>query len=455
MRSSFRPHWAPSTWMPAPWTLAAATLACVLLAQLPLILNPGYFSHDELQWAAFAGHDAHLMPRDQLWTDLQMFQYRPLTFSLWLWLSEALFARPQAFHVVIVAWGGLNAALLAWLLRRFGLGATSALCGALGFALSPFAMHTHGWVGTIGDLIWTGCALATGLLAQRERGAVLTFAGAAVLTAIGLLAKESAIVIPGLAALGWLLLGRRRSWAMATAGAMVPVAIYLSLRLGVILFSPREAANYGWSFAYAPLRWLEYQLYPSIPTRLGITGLLEKGAGDARLWVAGLVWLAVAWTFWRAGSRWLAAFLLVGAAALGPVLILAESANQYGYGFAAAIAGLAAAVWARSDRRGRIALGIAAVLSLWHGVNVMRRMHEVGELQAVFSPAMADAVARAEGHPVRIRAADAGQHWIYLRLSLGIPSYAGVPIGERVRLVGGSEDADYVIEKDGALRRLE
>ena len=45
------------------WMLLAAVFACVLIAQAPLVLNPGYFSHDELQWAAFAGHDAHLISR--------------------------------------------------------------------------------------------------------------------------------------------------------------------------------------------------------------------------------------------------------------------------------------------------------------------------------------------------------------------------------------------------------
>ncbi|MDR7133260.1 hypothetical protein J2X06_000444 [Lysobacter niastensis] len=436
------------------WMLLAATFACVLIAQAPLVLNPGYFSHDELQWAAFAGHDARLISRPQLWTNLQVFQYRPLTFSLWLALSKALFAHPQAFHGAIVAWGAVNAALLALLLRRVGVSVAASLGGALVFALGPFAMHTHGWVGTIGDLIWVGCALATGLLAQRERGAAVTVAGSAVLTAIGLLAKESAIVIPAVTALGWLLLGRRRGWALATAGASVPALAYLALRLGVLLFSPREAANYGWSLAFVPLRWLEYQLYPSIPTRLGITGLLGKGAGDARLWVAGLVWLALAWTFWRVGPRWLLGFLLLGAAALGPVLILAESANQYGYGFAAATAGLAAAAWARVDRTGRIVFVIAALLSVWHGVNVMRRMHEMGELQATFSPAMANAVVHAGSHPVRLRAVDPGQHWIYLRLMHDIPSYAGVAIGERVQLVDTGAEADYEIGKDGGLRAL-
>ena len=92
-----------------------------------------------------------------------------MTFSLWLALSEALFTHPQAFHGVIVAWGAINAVMLALLLRRFGVAPAAALGGAVVFALGPYAMHTHGWVGTIGDLIWVGCALATGLLAQRER----------------------------------------------------------------------------------------------------------------------------------------------------------------------------------------------------------------------------------------------------------------------------------------------
>jgi hypothetical protein len=431
-----------------------AVLAAVLLVQAPLVFNPGYFSHDELQWAAFAGQDANLMPRSVLWTNLETFQYRPLTFSLWLWLSQHLFAHPYLFHGLMVAWGGLNAVMLALLLRRFDVPARAAFAGALAFALSPYAVQTHGWVGTIGDLIWVGCALATGLLAQRGRSPWWIAAGAAALTAIGLLSKESAIVIPALTAIAWLLLGRPRNWLFATCGALVPVAIYLSLRLGVILFSPREAANYGWSLAFIPLRWLEYQVFPPIATRMGITGLLPAGFSDARMWVGLGIWLALAWTFWRAGTRWLLTFLLLGAAALGPVMILAESANQYGYGYAAAIAGLGAAVWTRAGRGGRIVLVLAALLSTWHGVNVMRRMHQIGELQSLFSPSLARAVAASGNKTVRIRAMDPGQHWIYLRLSHHIPSYDGVPIGDRVVLVASDAPADYVIGKDGALSPL-
>ncbi|MBU8977489.1 hypothetical protein JI752_015165 [Lysobacter sp. MMG2] len=432
------------------WPAIAVALA-VALFQLPLILNPGYFSHDELQWAAHATDPAFAMSVEGIWRDTQIFQYRPLTFSLWIWLSRLLFDQPFAFHAVLVAWGALNAAMLTCLLCRFGLATRPAVAAALVFAMSAFAVQTHGWIGTIGDLSWVSCALLVGLLAQRDGARWALVAGSGALTAIALLSKEAGIVIPALTALGWLMLGRRPAWAWATLGSGVVAALYLGLRLDAILFTPRTTTNYEWSAWFVPLRWAEYQLFPPMATRAGITGLLPEGFASPRVWFAGLVWLAMAWTFWRAGARWLLAFVLIGAAALGPVLILAESANQYGYGFAAAIAGLGAALWSRTDRTGRIVLVLAALLSVWHGVNVMRRMHEVGELQSRFSPAMAQAVSAADHYPVRLRALDPGQHWIYLRLSHQIHSYHGVAIGDRVQLVASDAPADYVIGKDGAL----
>lgn len=436
------------------WTLPILVLAGVLLAQALLVFNPGYYSHDELQWAAFAGQHPGWHFRDYLWRDVQSFQYRPLTFSLWLWLSEHLFARPLAFHGLMVALGGLNAAMLAVLLRRWGVAAGAAAGAALVFALGPFAALTHGWVGTLADLIWVGCALAVALLVQRERGGIATWLAVFVLTALALLAKEAGIVIPALLALGWWFLGRERRWLTATVVAALPVAAYLALRVGVLLFSPREAANYGWSLAFIPERWLEYQLYPPIATKMAIAGTLSRGLGDGRVWLAILVWLGTAAALWRLGPRWFAGWLLAGTAALGPVMILAESANQYGYGYAAATAGVCAAAWPRLRRWGRTVLVVAALLSVWHGVNVMRRMHEVGTIQAVYSPAMAQAVQRAGGATVRLAIADDGQAWIYQRLSHEIPSYAGVEIGARVRLVAADEQADYQIQRDGSLKPL-
>src|SRR5690606_29049911 len=88
-----------------PWLLAV--VAAGILGQGLLALNPGYFSHDELQWAAFGhGELASLGWVDP--RDLSQLQYRPLTFNLWLLLGNALFAHPQAFHALWVALGTAN-----------------------------------------------------------------------------------------------------------------------------------------------------------------------------------------------------------------------------------------------------------------------------------------------------------------------------------------------------------
>src|SRR3546814_6477393 len=75
-----------------------AVFALAFLGSWLLWTNPGYFSHDELQWASFAGNSGPIqwVP----WLDVASFQYRPLTFNLWLWLSRHLFDTPQLFHAL-------------------------------------------------------------------------------------------------------------------------------------------------------------------------------------------------------------------------------------------------------------------------------------------------------------------------------------------------------------------
>lgn len=436
------------------WVVFGAVFVGVLLIQSPLIFNPGYFSHDELQWASFASQFPGWHFRDYLWTGVQSFQYRPLTFSLWLWLSEHLFAHPWAFHAAIVALGGLNAGLLALLMSRFGVATALSVSAGLLFALSPYAVYTHGWVSTLGDLIWLGCALLIGLIVHRNRWPAVTASSVLILTTVALLAKEAGVVIPALLGLAWLFLGRRRNWGVATLLAMAPVTAYLALRIGVLLFTPREATSYGWSLAYIPQRWLEYQLFPFNPGKMEVHTTFARSFFDPRTLANLALWLALLAALWRAGRAWLAAFLLLGFAALGPVLILASSANQYGYGFAAATSAICVAAWPRLGRISRALWVLLALLCVWHGMNFALRMRHVGEIQAVFSPAMAEAVAESNGAKLAFRIAKPGERWIYQRLTHDIPSYRGVAIGDSVHLAEDGAPADYLIEPDGRLTPL-
>jgi hypothetical protein len=428
---------------PAPW----GVLLLAFLFQLPLVLNPGYYSHDELQWAARAVHGEWFA-----WSALDAFQYRPLTFNLWVALSKLLFATPMAFHAVLVLWGCANAALLCAIGRRFGMRPWAAAMGALCFALGPYATYVHGWVGCIGDLAWLGCALLVAWIALRARRVVVIAMAAAVLTAVGLLAKEAALAIPALAAVAWWFdVARRPRWLAVVLASGAVAALFLGLRADALLHAPREGAQYALSLANVPLRWLEYQLFPVLATRLETFTTFNAGVGKQIL-VAMLLWSALAWALWRAGARYLALFLLGGIAALAPVLPLGSAWNHYAYGFAAVASMSVAAAWKDAAQPARLAMVVFAGLTLLHGAVVMFGMYQVGRVQSVFSPALAQAV-RAHGDaPLRLRVVPGAKEWVFVRLTHDIPEYDGVAIGDRVRLVGAGESADAVVLPDGRLQ---
>jgi len=425
--------------------LQVCALACLL--QLPLVLNPGYYSHDELQWAVYAADRVHVP-----WLDPSAFQYRPLTFNLWMLLSRALFATPMLFHAVLVAAGALNAALLFAVGRGFGVPARQAMVGALVFVLSPYAVYTHGWVGCIADLLWVGCALLLASCVQHTKRPLVAVFAAALLMAIALLAKEAAFAIPPLLALAWWFDGRKPKWLVAMLASGAVAALYLGLRIDVLLNAPREGSQYVLSAWHVPLRWLEYQLFPPIvPLQEAITTLLRPLPAV----IAGAAWLGLVVALWQAGRRYVALFLLGGFAALLPVLPLGSAWNHYAYGFAALAAMTVAAAWPRATRIGRIAIGVFALLTVLHGGAVMWRMQQVGRTQSVFSPALAEAVRRhSQAAPLVLRIGPDIKPWIVQRLTHDIPRYDGVQIGDRVRLAGDGETADYIVQPDGRLQAL-
>ena len=64
----------------------------------------------------------------------------------------------------------------------------------------------------------------------------------------------------------------------------------------------------------------------------------------------------------------------------------------------------------------------------------MRGVRHVGELQAVFSPALADALRTSRQPVLRLAPRNLRESWIYQRLTHDVPSYRGVAIGGRVQL---------------------
>ena len=431
--------------------MAIALVAFVLALQWPLVLNPGYFSHDELQWAAAADVASGQRLPWVSWLGVDAFQYRPLTFNLWLWLSHHLFARPHAFHAVFVAWGAINALLLQRVLRAWSVGRTAAVTASLVFALGPFAASVHGWVATLADLLWVGVGLLIALAALQWRRQMLLGACVFVLMALALLAKEAALSIPVLSLVACILDRDRRAWRVVLVATVLPALAYLALRYDAIQSGAASTTLYDWRLAYLPQRWLEYQLFGPMPSVSETVATLARGILRTRVLLAALLWCGLAVALARAGMRWLLAFILGGIAALGPVLVLAGAMNHYGYAFAAFTAGLVAASWPRLPRWGRVIAALLSLLLVWHGINVMRTIHHVGAIQSVFSPALARAATTTTGDvTLRLSPQAGNERWIYQRLTHDIPAYQGVPIGNRVRLVE-SGAADYIIAADGRL----
>jgi hypothetical protein len=439
---------------PALLSLLIGFAVIAVLLQLPLILDPGYFSHDELQWGARADVAAGMPLPWVDWWGWRTFQFRPLTFNGWLLLSHWLFRTPQLFHAVWVALGIGNALMLLRLMLRVRVATVPALLFALGFTLGPFAAFTHGWVATLADLLWVGFGLIMAHMllwagnepARRWPACVGVF----VVTMLALLSKESAIVLPALVALAWLLAGRPRILRDAAIASAVPVIIYLALRLNVILYAPRAPGVYGWSLLSIPRQWLLYQLFPLLPSVPEINNVLM--ISNRRLILACALLLVLAIVVIRANVRAGVLLIVGGAMALGPVLLLETPSNQYGYGLSAVATLALALAWAGLGRVGRALAVLYVLIGAWHGINVQLELQHDGELQARFSPALAQIVATAPRTPVRLLPPD-DHGWVFQRIAHDIPSYHGVPIGDRVQLVSAGEPADYLIGPDGSLTK--
>lgn len=438
---------------------APALFVLLLLLQLPLICNSGYFSHDELQWWARADVATWTQLPWMSWTDLSVFQYRPLTFNLWLLFAHWLAPTPYWMHLAIVALGSANAILLARCVEGMGTTRGVATVATVAFVLSPYVAYTHGWTATLADLIVLGAGLLALRLLQGYPGAArdgdrwwYTTIAVVALVAAALLSKESAVVLPALLATALYRHPNRRSIALLIALSAIVVAVYLSLRLNVILGGVHVEGSYAWAPLNLPRRLLEYLLFPFMPPLFEIGPTLAKSASRLALATSCVVALLAALT--TLGWRWSVAWMALYGALLAPVLILDVSYNQYAYLASAAAIGIAAVAWAKLERGARIAIVAVAVVAVLHAGTIMTRMREVGAVQRNFYddllPRLADA-----SRPLEIAVADVSDRWMVERFTSGVTRYRGATIGGRVALVGDTPAQDsaprLIMQPDGHL----
>jgi tetratricopeptide (TPR) repeat protein len=160
--------------------------------------------------------------------------YRPLA-ALVQWLLGTLFGfTPLTFHVAnIVLYAALALLLYAALVRLLASG--TAWLATLLFLAHP--VHTEAAASAVGstEMLAALGALAACWLAWRTPSTPRTLALAGVAMLAALLAKETAILMPLVAALGGWLQGRPRRDVLLTLVALcVPVFLYFGLRYQVV-----------------------------------------------------------------------------------------------------------------------------------------------------------------------------------------------------------------------------
>lgn len=304
---------------------ASACLRVVIVAAIALAaeassLRLGFLADDFYLLAAARG----LAPRGiaAFFTTPVATFYRPLLQLSVLGDLSLWGMRPAGFHLTNVVLH-IAAALLVMALTGNVIRNRPAVGMAAGvlFALYPLHAQAVTWMAGRADELCTVAALGALVLFTREqrRGQRWAWAGAVLLSAAALLAKEMAISLPllALAAAAALPQARRSAGAWLTAAAMVAMAgIYLAVRTHVI------GALVG---AYGPGRHLQFApaalfygferpLYalvnPFDPLNLGIAGL--PAWLRPRLEIPlGLIGVAALWRWWSPAARLALSWMVV------------------------------------------------------------------------------------------------------------------------------------------------
>lgn len=396
-------------------------LICVvgLVALIPLLANPGYFSHDEFQKAD------HVF-RLGFWNYL--FAYvsvepgasfatpvRPLSFAVQGVQALAMRDAPWLVHLSDIAMHLGVSCLVMLLAFRVLADRSAALIAGLFFAISPNAIFAVGWNAALMDRLYVLFTLVAALAAMRVvREPTWRFGYLVVFVASGLavLSKETAIVAPALVlvlvvlSVQWI--RSPKFWALLACWAAPGAAVFLSRIPSLIgSFSAERVAHYQPSVLNVPNNALIYFGYPFLVTLQ--EALNWVFLAPWQIWLAAIAHAALVigiWCFYR----WKAALIYLGGYFLFtvPVILLPAPGSHYLYGSGVALAvGIAAvtiALWKR-----RLFIPLAVVLAgagamVIHSGMSMASFYEIGRCMKVTETTL-QAVYEALGYPGQITVA--------------------------------------------------
>jgi hypothetical protein len=409
-----------------------AIVAIAFLFLLPLLGNPGFFSHDE--WQKLDEIQEHgLADYFARYTSLPLMSdfaqpVRPVAFAVQGFAALFMLNHAWVVHFVDVAMHTAAACLLFAVLRRFsGGGSAWPVVSAAIFAVSPLAMPSVVWPAALMDRLYVVWGLAALLATHRyvvEGGSRrwLVGAGAAVLLAV--LSKETAVVLPG-ALLVWLLfrpdlLRARRFW-QAFAAWCVPAALFMAYRLPALVgtLTKGTVSLYSVSPRNIPEALGLYVAFPFLERLVDTANwsLIDPMAWQLAFALHALLALLL---LMLRGWRALAAYAALYVVFLLPVLPISGRGGQYLYGSGLAFA---AALGALATSRGRGALAGQAVAALalgWavlHSIGILLFAYDVGACtQRIQHSALGAWMAGGRPAALHIEAEPGAREWMLHRL---------------------------------------
>ncbi|MHC4938823.1 MAG: hypothetical protein ACYTHK_07640 [Planctomycetota bacterium] len=142
--------------------------------------------------------------------------YRPLRTFSYAVITAISGKSAKSFHMASLLFHAAAAGLLALLLREGGLSAWPALAGALAWGLHPVTVEATAWICSLGDVMSGFFALLATLAYVRGRTVLALLA-----LVVALLAKEAAVVVPGLW-LAWDFFYRREELKQRSLRGVLP-----------------------------------------------------------------------------------------------------------------------------------------------------------------------------------------------------------------------------------------
>ena len=196
-----------------PDVVAGGLIACGLLAFVPDLT--GYFLADDFVLLAWTRTHSIAEVAGFFDPNVEWF-YRPLV-KLFYWAGQSVFGlRAAPFHFLSLLLHGLNAYLVYRLAVGSGLRSRAwvvCLAAALLFLLNSHHAEAVSWVAAIGDLAGLFCILAAILLFRRYllSGRWRALAASVAVFALGLLTRETVVVLPFLLLLYVFIVGNKET----------------------------------------------------------------------------------------------------------------------------------------------------------------------------------------------------------------------------------------------------